>query len=250
MVSIPKSEQRARAKRTYLLREHLDKRILVMDGAMGTMIQRHSLNEDDFRGDLFPEHTSPLIGANDILSLTQPSLIKEIHQEYLSAGADLIETNTFNANRISLADYNLQGKARELNREAARLARAAVLDAERDDPGHPKWVVGALGPTNRTASISPDVGDPGARNITFDELAEAYLEQAHGLIEGGSDILLIETAFDTLNAKAALFALSTVLTETGLDIPVMVSGTITDRSGRTLSGQTPEAFYNLSLIHI
>ena len=215
-----------------------------MDGAMGTMIQRHSLNEDDFRGDLFPEHTSPLIGANDILCLTQPSLIKEIHQEYLSAGADLIETNTFNANRISLADYDLQGKARELNREAARLARAAVIDAERDDPGHPKWVVGALGPTNRTASISPDVGDPGARNTTFDELSEAYIEQAHGLIEGGSDVLLIETAFDTLNAKAALFALSTVLVETGLDIPVMVSGTITDRSGRTLSGQTPEAFYN------
>ena len=215
-----------------------------MDGAMGTMIQRHSLNEDDFRGDLFPGHTSPLIGANDILSLTQPSLIKEIHQEYLSAGADLIETNTFNANRISLADYNLQGKARELNREAARLARAAVIDAEQDDPDHPRWVIGALGPTNRTASISPDVGDPGARNITFDELEEAYVEQAYGLIEGGSDILLIETAFDTLNAKAALFALSTVLAETGLDIPVMVSGTITDRSGRTLSGQTPEAFYN------
>ena len=244
MVSIPKSEQRTRAKRTDLLREHLNKRILVMDGAMGTMIQRHSLNEDDFRGDLFPEHTSPLIGANDILSLTQPSLIKEIHQEYLSAGADLIETNTFNANRISLADYNLQGKARELNREAARLARAAVIDAEQDDPDHPRWVIGALGPTNRTASISPDVGDPGARNITFDELEEAYVEQAYGLIEGGSDILLIETAFDTLNAKAALFALSTVLAETGLDIPVMVSGTITDRSGRTLSGQTPEAFYN------
>ena len=244
MVLIPESEQRTRAKRIDLLREHLDRRILVMDGAMGTMIQRHSLNEDDFRGDLFPEHTSPLIGANDVLSLTQPSLIKEIHQEYLSAGADLIETNTFNANRISLADYDLQGKARELNREAARLARAAVIDAERDDPGHPKWVVGALGPTNRTASISPDVGDPGARNTTFDELSEAYLEQAHGLIEGGSDVLLIETAFDTLNAKAALFALSTVLVETGLDIPVMVSGTITDRSGRTLSGQTPEAFYN------
>ena len=244
MVLIPESEQRTRAKRIDLLREHLDRRILVMDGAMGTMIQRHSLNEDDFRGDLFPEHTSPLIGANDILSLTQPSLIKEIHQEYLSAGADLIETNTFNANRISLADYDLQGKARELNREAARLARAAVIDAERDDPGRPKWVVGALGPTNRTASISPDVGDPGARNTTFDELSEAYIEQAHGLIEGGSDVLLIETAFDTLNAKAALFALSTVLVETGLDIPVMVSGTITDRSGRTLSGQTPEAFYN------
>ena len=137
MVSIPKSEQRTRARRTDLLREHLNKRILVMDGAMGTMIQRHSLNEDDFRGDLFPGHTSPLIGANDILSLTQPSLIKEIHQEYLSAGADLIETNTFNANRISLADYNLQGKARELNREAARLARAAVIDAEQDDPDHP-----------------------------------------------------------------------------------------------------------------
>ncbi len=243
-VSVPETEQRTREERIDLVREHLDRRILVIDGAMGTMIQRHSLTEDDFRGDRFPDHTSPLIGANDVLSLTQPALIKEIHREYLSAGADLIETNTFNANRISLADYDLEGQARELNREAARLACAAVTDAERDDPDRPRWVVGALGPTNRTASLSPDVGDPGARSITFDELVEAYIEQAHGLIEGGSDLLLIETAFDTLNAKAALFALSIVLAETGLDVPVMVSGTITDQSGRTLSGQTPEAFYN------
>lgn len=244
MVSVPETEQRTREERIDLVREHLDRRILVIDGAMGTMIQRHSLTEDDFRGDRFPDHTSSLIGANDVLSLTQPALIKEIHREYLSAGADLIETNTFNANRISLADYDLEGQARELNREAARLACAAVTDAERDDPDRPRWVVGALGPTNRTASLSPDVGDPGARSITFDELVEAYIEQAHGLIEGGSDLLLIETAFDTLNAKAALFALSIVLAETGLDVPVMVSGTITDQSGRTLSGQTPEAFYN------
>jgi 5-methyltetrahydrofolate--homocysteine methyltransferase len=236
--------QRTRAERISLLSEHLRRRILVLDGAMGTMIQRHSLGEDDFRGERFADHELPLFGANDVLCLTQPELIRDIHVAYLSAGADMIETNTFNATRISLGDYGLEETTREINRVAARLARAAADDAERADPERPRWVIGALGPTNRTASISPEVGDPGARNVTFDELAHAYAEQAHGLLEGGADVLMVETAFDTLNAKAALFALSDVLNQTGLDVPVMVSGTITDQSGRTLSGQTPEAFFN------
>ena len=232
------------AGRAGLIREELQRRILVLDGAMGTMIQRHELSEEDFRGQRFADSDSDLFGANDILCLSQPALIRDIHAEYLEAGADLIETNTFNANRISLADYGLQEIARELNRAAARLARDAADDVEARDPSRTCWVAGALGPTNRTASISPDVGDPGARNVTFDELVCAYQEQAHGLLEGGVDILLIETAFDTLNAKAALYALSLVLAEAGVDTPVMMSGTITDQSGRTLSGQTPEAFYN------
>ena len=211
---------------------------------MGTMIQRHEFEEEDFRGERFADATSPLFGANDLLCLSQPQVIADIHTAYLDAGADLLETNTFSANRISLADYGLEEIAFELNRDAARLARAAADAAEAREPGRPRWVAGALGPTNRTASISPEVGDPGARNVTFDELVEAYTEQALGLLEGGVDLLLVETAFDTLNAKAALFALSGVLESTGIDVPVMVSGTITDQSGRTLSGQTPEAFYN------
>ena len=232
------------AGRAGLIREELQHRILVLDGAMGTMIQRHELGEEDFRGQRFADTDSDLFGANDILCLSQPALIRDIHAEYLEAGADLIETNTFNANRISLEDYGLEEIARELNRAGARLAREAADAAEARDPSRTRWVAGALGPTNRTASISPDVGDPGARNVTFDELVRAYQEQAHGLLEGGVDILLVETAFDTLNAKAALYALSLVLAEVAVDIPVMMSGTITDQSGRTLSGQTPEAFYN------
>ena len=232
------------AGRTRQMREELQRRVLVLDGAMGTMIQRHELQEEDYRGDRFRDTEVPLLGANDLLCLTQPELIRDIHVAYLDAGADLIETNTFNANRISLADYGLDTIARELNREAARLAREAADQAEAHDPSRTRWVVGALGPTNRTASLSPDVGDPGARNVTFDELVRAYHEQAHGLLEGGVDILMVETAFDTLNAKAALYALSLVLAEAALDTPVMMSGTITDQSGRTLSGQTPEAFYN------
>ncbi|MGY8799692.1 MAG: homocysteine S-methyltransferase family protein, partial [Longimicrobiales bacterium] len=233
-----------RADRGALIREHLTKRILVIDGAMGTMIQRHKFEEEDFRGERFADSEHPLMGANDLLCLSRPDVIRDIHAEYLAAGADLLETNTFSANRISLEDYGLPEIAFELNRDAARLAREAADTAEAAEPGRPRWVAGALGPTNRTASISPDVGDPGARNVTFDELVTAYVEQALGLIDGGADLLLVETAFDTLNAKAALFAVSKALEETGLDIPVMMSGTITDQSGRTLSGQTPEAFYN------
>jgi 5-methyltetrahydrofolate--homocysteine methyltransferase len=229
--------------RTTLLREHLSRRILVMDGAMGTMIQAYRFAEADFRGERFRDHPRSLQGANDLLCLTRPDVIGEIHAAYLAAGADLIETNTFNANRVSLADYGLEGVAEEMNHEAARIARQAVEAAQRAD-GRPRWVLGALGPTTRSASISPDVGDPGARGVTFDELARAYAEQARGLLAGGVDVLMVETVFDTLNAKAALYALSGVLAEAGLDVPVMVSGTITDQSGRTLSGQTPEAFYN------
>ncbi len=235
---------RNRARRAALLGEHLSRRILVLDGAMGTMIQGYGLVEEDFRGRRFADHPKALQGANDVLCLTRPDVIREIHEAYLAAGADMVETNTFSANRISLADYGLEDVVVEMNREAARIARAACDAAEAADPDRPRWVLGSIGPTNRTASISPDVGDPAARNVTFDQLAEAYAEQARGLLEGGADILLVETVFDTLNAKAALYALSGVLAEHGEDVPVMVSGTITDRSGRTLSGQTPEAFYN------
>lgn len=234
----------ARAERIRLLDEALTKRILVLDGAMGTMIQRHRLDEADFRGERFADVSASLQGANDLLCLTRPELIQAIHEEYLDAGADVIETNTFSANRISLADYELEEIAVELNRAAALAARAAVDAFGGANPGCTRWVAGALGPTNRTASISPDVGDPGARNVTFDELVGAYTEQTRGLIEGGVDVLLVETAFDTLNAKAALFAISGVLRTMGVDVPVMMSGTITDQSGRTLSGQTPEAFYH------
>ena len=234
----------ARARRAALLREHLSRRILILDGGMGTMIQAYHLGEDDFRGDRFRDHPTPLQGSNDLLSVTRPDVIGAIHRAYLEAGADLIETNTFNATRTSLADYGVEGAALEINRAAAKSARAAADEVEARDPSRPRWVLGALGPTTRSCSISPDVGDPGARGVTFDQLAEAYGEQARGLLEGGADVLLVETVFDTLNGKAALFAISRLLEELGEDVPVMVSGTITDQSGRTLSGQTPEAFYN------
>jgi len=233
-----------RTERQALLGEALGRRILIIDGAMGTMIQRYGLDEEDFRGDRFADSAIPLLGSNDLLCLTRPDVIREIHGEYAAAGADLIETNTFSANRISLADYGLEHVAEELNYAAAVLAREAADKAEARDPDRVIWVVGALGPTNKTASISPDVNDPGARGVTFDELVETYTEQARGLIRGGADVLMVETAFDTLNAKAALFALSGVLADLDYDIPVMMSGTITDQSGRTLSGQTGEAFYN------
>ena len=239
---------RTRGERIRDLDEQLARRILVIDGAMGTMIQRRELTEDDFRGERFADNPVSLEGANDLLCLTRPDVIREIHTEYLEAGADLIETNTFSANRISLADYHLEEISEELNFAAASLARAVADDVEANEPGRVCWVLGALGPTNRTASISPDVGDPGARNVTFDELVMSYSEQAMGLLRGGADILMVETAFDTLNAKAALYALSGVLAKAGVDVPVMASGTITDQSGRTLSGQTPEAFYN-SVVH-
>ncbi|MGH3365422.1 MAG: homocysteine S-methyltransferase family protein, partial [Nocardioidaceae bacterium] len=225
---------------TALLRD----RILVLDGAMGTRIQHHRLEEADYRGDRFTDWPSDLKGNNDLLSLTRPDLVRAIHEEYLRVGADLVETNTFNAQRISLADYGMENLAYEMNLVSAQLARAACDDVTEQDPSRPRYVAGALGPTNRTLSISPDVNDPGKRNITYDELVEAYLEQARGLVDGGADLLLVETIFDTLNAKAAIFALETLFEERGRRWPVIVSGTITDASGRTLSGQVTEAFWN------
>jgi methionine synthase I (cobalamin-dependent) len=218
-------------------------RILIIDGAMGTMIQRHRFDEAAFRGARFSAHDKLVQGNNDLLVLTQPEAIAEIHKGYLEAGSDIISSNTFNAQRISLADYGMESLAYEMNVAAARLARAAADAQTKATPDRPRLVAGALGPTNRTASISPDVNNPGFRNVRFDELAEAYAEQTRGLIEGGVDLLLIETVFDTLNAKAAGYAVHQVFDEMGLELPLIVSGTITDRSGRTLSGQTPEAFY-------
>lgn len=234
---------------TPLLFQQLAQRILLLDGAMGTMIQAHKLEEVDFRGERFAQWKSELKGNNDLLVLTQPQIIQQIHTEYLEAGADIIETNTFNANRISLADYRMEDLAFEINLAAARLAREAVDEAVRKSPEKPRFVAGILGPTNRTASISPKVNDPGFRNTSFDELVDAYQEAIHGLINGGVDILLIETIFDTLNAKAAIFAVQSYFEQHELRVPVMISGTITDASGRTLSGQTTEAFWN-SVRHV
>jgi len=229
---------------TEVLSGLLRERILVMDGAMGTMIQRHELGEDDYRGERFADWESDLKGNNDLLSLTQPEVIRGIHRDYLRAGADLVETNTFNAQRISLADYGMQELAYELNHAAAQLAREECDAMTARTPDRPRFVMGALGPTNRTASISPDVNDPGKRNVTYDELVEAYLEQGRGLVDGGADLLIIETIFDTLNAKAAIFACETLFEEYARRWPVIISGTITDASGRTLSGQVTEAFFN------
>lgn len=215
---------------------------------MGTMIQRYRLSEADFRGSRFADHPTDLKGNNDLLCLTRPEVIREIHSAYLDAGADILETNTFNATSISQADYGLESVVYELNAAGARLAREAADAATARDPRKPHFVAGVLGPTNRTASISPDVNNPGFRNVTFDDLAAAYRESVRGLLDGGADLLLIETVFDTLNAKAAAFAVAEVLEERGLDVPLMISGTITDASGRTLSGQTVEAFWN-SLAH-
>ncbi len=238
-------DPQARRQRLTKLHEAVAERILILDGAMGTMIQDRKLGEEDFYGERFKDHDAPLEGANDLLCLTRPDVIKEIHREYLEAGADLVETNTFNANSVSLEDYDLEELVYEVNREAARLAREAADEVTREDPERTRFVCGILGPTNRTASISPDVQDPGYRNITFDELVETYAEQVDGLLDGGADLLMIETVFDTLNAKAAVYAVREALERRGdEDVPVMVSGTITDQSGRTLSGQTLEAFYN------
>ncbi|MFZ1105182.1 MAG: homocysteine S-methyltransferase family protein [Hyphomicrobiaceae bacterium] len=223
-------------------------RILIIDGAMGTMIQRLKLDEEGYRGARFAAHPKSVKGNNDLLVLTQPEAIAEIHKGYLAAGADIISTNSFNSQRISLADYGMEGLAYEINLAAARLARQAA-DAAKETPDRPRWVAGAMGPTNRTASISPDVNNPGYRGVTFDELVEAYGEQARGLIDGGVDLLLIETVFDTLNAKAAGYAALQAFDDTGVELPLIISGTITDRSGRTLSGQTPEAFY-FSIRHL
>ena len=227
-----------------MLAELLTRRILVLDGAMGTMIQQRKLDEVDYRGDRFAEHTSDLKGNNDLLNLTQPAVIADIHREFLDAGADILSTNTFNATAVAQADYDTVDVVRDINVEGARIAREVADEFNQDNPDHPRFVAGALGPTNRTASMSPDVEDPGFRNVTFDELGNAYSEAARALIEGGADLLLIETVFDTLNAKAAIFAIDELRTELGQPIPVIVSGTITDLSGRTLSGQTVEAFWN------
>jgi 5-methyltetrahydrofolate--homocysteine methyltransferase len=240
----PAGNPTATPLRTPELLRAMRERILLLDGAMGTVIQGYRLQERDFRGTRFEDHPDALQGANDLLSLTRPDVIREIHDRYLDAGADLVETNTFNAQRISLADYSLEDLAYELNLAAARLAREACDAWTKKTPEKPRFVVGVLGPTNRTASLSPDVNDPGFRAVDFEELRGAYREQVQGLLDGGVDLLMVETVFDTLNAKAALYAVSEVLRERGLDTPVMVSGTITDRSGRTLTGQTPEAFYN------
>jgi 5-methyltetrahydrofolate--homocysteine methyltransferase len=220
----------------------LQQRIAVIDGAMGTMLQARRLSEADYRGVRFAEHPIDLRGNGDVLNLTQPQVVREIHAEYLAAGADIIETNTFGATRIAQEDYGLGELAREMNVAAARIARSAADAAA--TPERPRFVAGALGPTPRTASISPDVNDPGARNVDFDALRAAYHEQATGLLEGGVDLFLIETIFDTLNAKAAIFALDELMSETGERLPVIVSGTVTDASGRVLSGQTVQAFWH------
>ena len=230
--------------RTAALQAVLARRILVLDGAMGTMIQSYGLAEEDFRGDVYPDHPDALFGANDLLSVTRPELIQEIHRAYLEAGSDMIETNTFNAQAISLSDYGLEGEAYRLNVAATELARNAADEMTALTPDKPRFVCGSIGPTNRTASISPDVDDLAFRNVTFDELVQAYTDQARGLMDGGADILLVETIFDTLNAKAAVFAILGLFEERGASLPLMISGTITDASGRTLSGQTTEAFYN------
>ncbi len=232
------------AKRIAALKAASARRILVLDGAMGTMIQDRELGEADYRGTRFADHGSDLKGNNDLLTLTQPEIIGDIHRLYLEAGADIIETNTFNATAISQMDYGTQGLAYELNRTAAELARAAATAVERADPDRPRFVAGAIGPTSRTASLSPKVEDPGFRNVDFETLRVAYGEAARGLIDGGADILLVETVFDTLNARAALFAIDELFEELGETLPIMISGTITDLSGRTLSGQTAEAFWN------
>ena len=229
--------------------KELEQRILVLDGAMGTMIQNHSLNEEDFRGERFVDHPAILKGNNDLLSITQPEIIKEIHRNYFDAGADIVETNTFSSTSIGMADYQMESLAYELNYESAKIAKEVSEEYLEKTPDQPRYVAGSIGPTNKTLSMSPDVNDPGYRAITFDELVIAYKEQVNGLVEGGSDLLLVETIFDTLNAKAALYAINEIKEERRIDIPIMVSGTITDASGRTLSGQTVEAF-RISMNHI
>jgi 5-methyltetrahydrofolate--homocysteine methyltransferase len=235
--------------RTQKLYEALNNRILVLDGAMGTMLQRYKFEEEDYRGERFKNWQSPLKGNNDLLSLTQPKAIEEVHAKYLEAGADIIETNTFSATTIAMADYHMEELVYELNFESAKIARKVCDEFTAKNPEKPRFVAGSIGPTNKTASLSPDVNDPGYRAITFDELRIAYKQQAEALIDGGSDLLLVETIFDTLNAKAALFAIDEIQDERNIKIPIMVSGTITDASGRTLSGQTAEAFL-VSVSHL
>jgi 5-methyltetrahydrofolate--homocysteine methyltransferase len=227
----------------------LQQRIVILDGAMGTMIQRYQPDEATYRGERFKDYPHSLKGNNDLLSLTQPKMIFEIHMAYLEAGADIIETNTFNGTSVAMADYHMQDLVRELNVTSAKIARQAADQMSANTPEKPRYVAGAIGPTNKTASLSPDVNNPGYRAISFDELVAAYEQQAEALMDGGVDLLLVETIFDTLNAKAALFAIDSLFEKRGTRIPVMVSGTITDASGRTLSGQTTEAFL-ISMSHM
>ena len=229
--------------------EELKNRILILDGAMGTMLQRYNFSEEDFRGDRFKDFDKPVKGNNDLLSLTQPDAIAEIHSKYFAAGADIVETNTFSGTAVAMADYEMEDLVYELNFESAKIAKKVADKFTGKEPHKPRFVAGAMGPTNKTASMSPDVNDPGFRAISFNELRIAYKLQAEALLDGGVDILLVETIFDTLNAKAALFAIEEVKEEHNCDVPVMVSGTITDASGRTLSGQTAEAFL-ISISHI
>jgi 5-methyltetrahydrofolate--homocysteine methyltransferase len=231
------------------IQDILKERILIIDGAMGTMIQRHKLEEEDFRGQRFKDHSHPLKGNNDLLSITRPDIIKDIHRQYFEAGADIIETNTFSGTSIAQADYALESVVYELNFQSAKIAKEVADEFTKKEPDKPRFVAGSMGPTNKTASLSPDVNNPGFRAITFDDLVVAFKEQARGLVDGGSDILLLETIIDTLNVKAALFAIQELFEETGKELPVMVSGTITDASGRTLSGQTTDAFL-ISVSHV
>lgn len=227
----------------------LKERILVLDGAMGTMIQKHILTEEDFRGERFKAHKSPLKGNNDLLSITRPDIIKDIHRQYFAAGADIAETNTFSATTIAMEDYGLEDAVYDLNFQSAKIAREVADEFLITEPNKPRFVAGSIGPTNKTASLSPDVNNPGFRAVSFEDLRLAYYQQAKALIDGGVDMLLVETIFDTLNAKAALFAIQEVFEDIDKKLPVMVSGTITDASGRTLSGQTTEAFL-ISVSHV
>lgn len=227
----------------------LEQRILILDGAMGTMLQRHKFTEEDFRGERFKEWPVPVQGNNDLLSITQPEAIKEVHRLYFEAGADIVETNTFSGTTIAMADYEMEELVYELNYQSAKIAKEVAKEFTAKEPHKPRFVAGSIGPTNRTASMSPDVNDPGYRAVTFEELRVAYKQQIEALLDGGADILLVETIFDTLNAKAALFAIEEVKEERNIEVPIMISGTITDASGRTLSGQTAEAFL-ISVSHI
>ncbi|AMC10884.1 5-methyltetrahydrofolate--homocysteine methyltransferase [Lutibacter profundi] len=231
------------------IQEEIKKRILVLDGAMGTMLQAYKFSEEDYRGEQFKDFHVSVKGNNDMLSITQPAAIKEIHKKYLEAGADIIETNTFSGTTIAMADYEMEEYVYEINFQSAKIAKEAAQEYTAKNPLKPRFVAGSIGPTNKTASMSPDVNDPGYRAVTFNDLKTAYKQQAEALIDGGVDLLMVETVFDTLNAKAALFAIEEIKSEQNIDIPIMVSGTITDASGRTLSGQTAEAFL-ISVSHI
>jgi len=231
------------------IKEILKERILILDGAMGTMIQQYDFSEEDFRGERFKDFPASLKGNNDLLSLTQPKAIKEIHTKYLEAGADIIETNTFSSTSIAMADYKMEDLVYEINFESAKIAKEVANEFTEKEPHKPRFVAGSIGPTNKTASMSPDVNDPGFRAVSFNDLRIAYKQQAEALLDGGVDILLVETVFDTLNGKAALFAIEEIKEERSIEVPVMLSGTITDASGRTLSGQTAEAFL-ISVSHI